>query len=69
MKLIRVEVCKAAGLLNWVVACIYDTGEELLDLDLQGRTWQGLIPRACHAYPDVPCKVSAASFWIKGVRR
>ena len=65
MSPIRVEVCRAAGLQKWVVACIYEDGKELLDLDLQHRTWQGLIPKACHAYPGVPVKVSADPFWTK----
>ena len=65
MKQVRTVICRAAGLMGWVVACVYDDGQELLDLDIQGRTWQGLIPKAKHAYPGLPLTVEADPFWMR----
>lgn len=51
---------KAAGMSNWTVEI-----DGLLDLDLQSRTWQGLLKRTATAYPDRNVRVDADKFWMR----
>ena len=69
-KPIAYNVCRAAGLMNWVVECVYSDGRALLDLDSQSRSWQGGIRlasalRRSHGAHSAPIKVSADKYWTR----
>lgn len=63
--IIRVVVCRAAGLMDWVVEVHYNDGRRLLDLGLQHRTWQGCVALAYHTYRGKPVTVEADKFWTR----
>lgn len=65
MKLMRVAIVRAAGLMGWVADCQYEGGytDSLLDLDIQARDLPDAVAMAEEEY-DVPVVVEADQFWL-----